>query len=140
MGVAQLNFTVSFTDLNCCKCGIGFAITTDAYHRLRKSHAFFYCPLCGQNQHFTGLSDEEKLRKELEAEKARKLDILAEANRLRECNGALNRSLTAQRSATKRIKNRVSHGVCPCCTRSFENLRRHMDTKHPDYMAEKVIA
>ena len=138
MGVAELNFKVSFSDTHCCKCDARFAITSSAYDKLRKTHASHWCPLCGQQQHFTSLSDEEKLRKELEAEKQRKLDILAEANRLRERNAALGRSLIAQRSATKRIKNRVAHGVCPCCTRSFTNLRRHMDTKHPGYTAETV--
>lgn len=140
MGAALLNFTISFSDTHCCKCQARFAIPTDAYDRLRKSHDAHWCPLCGQQQHFTGLSDEEKLRKELEAEKARKLEILGEANRLRESNAALGRSLKAQRSATKRIRNRVANGVCPCCTRSFENLRRHMETKHPDYTSEKVTA
>lgn len=28
--------------------------------------------------------------------------------------------------------DRVGKGVCPCCKRSFTNLRRHMTTKHPD--------
>jgi hypothetical protein len=25
--------------------------------------------------------------------------------------------------------------VCPCCNRSFQNLRRHMATKHPEFNA-----
>lgn len=24
-------------------------------------------------------------------------------------------------------------GVCPCCNRSFTNVRRHMTSQHPDY-------
>lgn len=48
---------------------------------------------------------------------------------------ALGRSLTAQRGATKRLSNRVKNGVCPCCTRSFHNLREHMKTQHPDFKA-----
>ena len=113
MGEAVLNFTISFKETHCCKCQARFAITSAAYASLRNSHAWHWCPLCGQQQHFTNLSIEEKLRNELEAEKARKLELLGEANRLREQNAALGRSLTAQRSATKRIKNRVGNGVCP---------------------------
>jgi hypothetical protein len=26
--------------------------------------------------------------------------------------------------------------VCPCCQRSFQNLSRHMKTKHPEYPGE----
>jgi hypothetical protein len=35
-----------------------------------------------------------------------------------------------------KIKNRVGHGVCPCCTRSFQNLARHMASEHPTFAAE----
>jgi hypothetical protein len=31
---------------------------------------------------------------------------------------------------------RIGNGVCPCCNRSFTNLRRHMTTKHPEYPKE----
>lgn len=31
-----------------------------------------------------------------------------------------------------RITKRINHGVCPCCNRTFENLARHMKSKHPN--------
>jgi DNA repair exonuclease SbcCD ATPase subunit len=43
------------------------------------------------------------------------------------------KSLIAQKGVTTRIKNRASNGVCPCCNRTFQNLARHMHTKHPDF-------
>jgi hypothetical protein len=33
----------------------------------------------------------------------------------------------------KRQLERVASGVCPCCNRSFVNLRRHMKTQHPEF-------
>jgi hypothetical protein len=30
-------------------------------------------------------------------------------------------------------KERVSAGVCPCCTRTFQNLAQHMANQHPDF-------
>ena len=33
----------------------------------------------------------------------------------------------------------MANGVCPCCNRSFENLRNHMHTQHPDYGQEKTL-
>ena len=32
----------------------------------------------------------------------------------------------------KQLK-RIHKGVCPCCNRSFTNLKRHMETKHPEH-------
>lgn len=43
-------------------------------------------------------------------------------------------------AATARIKKRTAAGVCPCCTRSFTNLRRHMASKHPDVVPLKTKA
>jgi hypothetical protein len=48
----------------------------------------------------------------------------------------LDKELVAQRGQTTKARNqleRVGNGVCPCCTRSFTNLRRHMATKHPGF-------
>jgi uncharacterized protein (UPF0212 family) len=48
--------------------------------------------------------------------------------------------LREERKATRTLKTqlkkvhvRVGHGVCPCCNRSFAQLRRHMAAKHPEY-------
>jgi len=54
-------------------------------------------------------------------------------NRQRERAERTERRLSAQKGVTTRIKNRVANGVCPCCKRSFTDLRRHMETKHPKY-------
>jgi hypothetical protein len=70
------------------------------------------------------LSDERKAR-ELAAEKQRKDAALARANAAEQAR------LKAERK-TKRIEKRIHAGVCPCCNRTFQNLARHMNTKHPD--------
>jgi hypothetical protein len=36
-----------------------------------------------------------------------------------------------------RIRNRIAAGVCPCCTRTFKNVARHIKDKHPTYVACK---
>ena len=43
-------------------------------------------------------------------------------------------SLVAMRGVNTKLKKRVAAGVCPCCQRSFINLRRHMTTQHADYV------
>ncbi|MFB3077027.1 MAG: hypothetical protein ACE1Y4_03380 [Lysobacterales bacterium] len=45
-------------------------------------------------------------------------------------------SRRAHKAAATRIKNRVARGVCPCCNRSFTNLHRHMESKHPNYLKD----
>jgi hypothetical protein len=45
------------------------------------------------------------------------------------------RRLSAQKGATTRAKKRHAAAVCPCCNRSFVQLRRHMENKHPGYVA-----
>ncbi len=32
-----------------------------------------------------------------------------------------------------RTRKRVGSGVCPCCSRTFQQLARHMKAKHPAY-------
>lgn len=135
MSATVLNFTVKFETEECLHCHAQFAVTAETRARFRDTHNSFWCPCCGKTMHYPGKNAEEKLREELEAERRRKANILAEANQLRERNAKLGRRLTAQRGATKRLSNRVKNGVCPCCTRSFTNLREHMKTKHPDYSA-----
>jgi hypothetical protein len=38
------------------------------------------------------------------------------------------------------MRKRIQSGVCPCCNRTFENLGRHMKSKHPafDYEPEPL--
>ena len=47
------------------------------------------------------------------------------------------RRLNAQRANVTKLKKRISAGVCPCCTRTFSNLSRHMATQHPDYTEQQ---
>lgn len=89
----------------------------------------FYCAY-GHGQHYIqGESDEQKLRRErdrLQQRLAEKDDTIA----------SLDRRRAAAVGQVTKIKNRVGHGVCPCCNRSFENVARHMMTKHPTFTAE----
>lgn len=124
-----MNLTVQFTTVSCCYdgCGITVAMPKDYYRRVCDSHNWWYC-LNGHRQHFTGTSDAEKLRR-AEAQLTAQQDQLAAAIRDAE----------SVRVALLRDRQRFANGVCPCCNRSFDNVRRHMETKHPDYDATKVV-
>jgi hypothetical protein len=109
----------------CCSCGVEFASPLLA--KRREDGKLFYCPN-GHQQHFTDTT-ELRLQRELENTK-RDLDWQRSQRETAE------KRLIAQRGQTTKAKNklkRVSNGVCPCCNRTFQNLMRHMDTKHPEF-------
>lgn len=85
-----------------------------------------------------GQTEEQKLRQERDRLKQQIAQRDDEINEQRQLRYATERRLSAQRGMVTRIKNRVGHGVCPCCSRSFENLQRHMKTKHADYATNGV--
>jgi len=50
---------------------------------------------------------------------------------------ASERSRASTRGHLTRLKKRVAKGVCPCCNRTFRDLARHMESKHPNYAGKK---
>lgn len=132
---AAIQLAVNFTTETCCNkdCGMPFAMPTDFY-RARSSSpgSAFFCPR-GHGQHYTGETEEAKLRRQLESERNNSAFW-------RERKDETERRLAAQRAQTtrakneaKRIKGRIAAGVCPCCNRTFKQLTAHMKAKHPDY-------
>jgi hypothetical protein len=125
----------------CChrSCGVLFAMTEEFVRERRKDHALWYCPN-GHSQRYSGQSTEEKLKAQLDEERrqrqmaeqrvARWQDEAREAEE--RAKHERNRANGYKGHAT-RITKRAKAGVCPCCNRSFENLRRHMATKHPQF-------
>ena len=116
--------------LSCFRCKCGFTLPDALYHSAKASEKIsFYCPY-GHEQHYPkGETEEDKLRRE------RDLLYQRVAQRDDEIKSLEARRRAAVGQVTK-IKNRVGHGVCPCCNRTFENLARHMSSKHPTFTAE----
>lgn len=111
--------------VTCCNCHVPFGMSIDHYNDRREDHQGFYCPN-GHRQHFTGPSEKEQLRRQLKWAEA-------DAVHQRDQREAAERSNRALKGVVTKTKRRVGKGVCPCCTRSFQNLADHMATKHPDY-------
>ena len=129
--------TTTFTDRQtfdvtvCASCGIQFAAPNVFLEKRREDGKTLYCP----NGHSLswGKTDIDRLREQLEREKARlesaRKALTVEVQEHQQTKHALR----GQKAANTRIKNRIAKGVCPCCNRHFENLRRHMTTQHPDF-------
>lgn len=122
--------------IHCASCGVLFGLTTDMLKRRRKDGENFYCPAGHTN--FYRDNENDLIRRErdrLKQEQARMQDEIDHQRRNRE---AAERQTAAARGQITKLKKRVSNGVCPCCTRSFANLQRHMATQHPAFEATEV--
>lgn len=108
----------------CCACGTAFMIPKRMKTALLNSKNTFYCPN-GHGQSYVGKTEAEKLKEKLDA---------LQKEKEQEHETLQNRWLDALNEKNKLEKkiNRIHKGVCPCCNRSFQNLKRHMGTKHPE--------
>jgi hypothetical protein len=108
-----------------CWCGIHHAIPEGLYDYQMRSHhdghdVCVYCPL-GHTHHPAGTPKyvaERQAREAAEARATSLADQLAAADR-----------------EAKRLARRARNGVCPCCHRSFANVKKHMDSQHPTYQS-----
>lgn len=132
MSDAQVRYvTQEFVYETCCNCHQSFYMVRSKYDACRTKGESFYCPN-GHSMHYT---DTEILRLKKELEQQKKRTEWAEQNRdsLRKDRDSIEKSRNALKGVITKTKNRIKNGVCPCCTRSFVNVRRHMATKHPEY-------
>lgn len=118
---------------DCITCGIRYTVPQSMWNKQRKSGGFHRCP----NGHSQGWSsdesEDERTRRERDQLKQRLAQKDDEIKRQREQREAAERRESAQKGQVTRLKNRAKAGVCPCCNRTFQNLARHMGTKHPTY-------
>lgn len=120
----------------CPVCGITYAGPGRFFDDKKSTKKSWYCPN-GHSLSFTK-SDAEVLQEKLASEKrnaefwrSRTKSAEADADHARaQANG--------YKGALTKVKKRVGNGVCPCCNRTFANLNRHMETKHPTF--KKPIA
>lgn len=126
-----------FIQMTCGRCQVIFYLPNDLYRSAcRDENISFYCPH-GHQRHFpSGETNEAKLRRERDRLKQEQAQLNDEIRRQRELRDAAERSAAAYKGQTTRLKNRVKAGLCPCCNRHFDNLQRHIATKHPDISIE----
>ena len=133
---------ILLSPVTCCQCGMVFGLSDMVEETLRNSHNSFCCP-AGHVQHFAGKSQLEKAKDQLEA-KERDLKYQRECTeRMRNKRDEADRKALAEKRVKMRYKNdrdriksRVGNGVCPCCNRTFQDLAKHMQGKHPEFRNE----
>ena len=118
----RINERVTLVTETCCDCGVVFAMSAEFREVRMDDHGWFYCP-AGHSQHYTGKSEAERRAEEAERELA---DARTRLFREQDAHQQTKRDLA-------NVRKRAAAAVCPCCNRSFVQLRRHLATKHPDY-------
>lgn len=131
LNTLKLTYSRTLYVQECCACSITFAVPEDFDQRRRNDGKTFYCP-AGHSQSYTK-SELDRVREKLAREQAARERAQAREIHEHDQRIAAERSASAYKGRVTRLKNRAAAGVCPCCNRSFENLRRHMSTKHPDF-------
>lgn len=137
----DIPYSTDLATLACGTCGIPFAIPASKLESLQADGDWFWCPN-GHKIHYSE-TEEQRLRKRLASEKAKreraerdrdsaKAQAVHEADQKR----AAQRQVTAYKGTVTKMKKRTANGVCPCCSRTFAQLARHMASQHPDYDKE----
>ena len=117
-----------------CWCGMALAIPSNLYRHAKDYGSTVYCPL-GHQFSWTE-TEADRLRKKLEATEAQRDRARQRERAERDLKEDTQRRLIAQKGATTKARKRHAAALCPCCNRSFVQLRRHMAAKHPDYQPE----
>jgi len=128
-----------FVMMTCGGCGVDHAMPEVLYDRhvaLGKDGPGWTCP--NKCSRIFRASEADELRRERDRLKQDAARLEDNAKRERELREAAERSASARKGVITRLKNRAAAGVCPCCNRSFQNLRNHMSAKHPGFVAEEV--
>jgi hypothetical protein len=107
-------------------CGLTFGMPEHFYDSTIEKGWGWSCPQ-GHRRVWLDKTTEQKLR-----------EAKARETHLQEQLGAAVQDAERLRVAIVKDRQRFANGVCPCCDRSFQNVRRHMTTQHPDYDITKV--
>lgn len=135
----MLMLTQTYTDklviIECgaAGCGCTFGMTQTMYNRRCEDHRPFWCPN-GHERYFSGKSEAEKLKEKLDLAEDRNRSLGSVIDRQRDTIKGRDYIIRAQKAAKTRIKNRIHNGVCPCCNRTLQNLARHMESQHPEFV------
>lgn len=133
-----MNYTIEtgLRAFTCDQCGATFGVPQAYYNGWadgRHGGKVVHCVCCGMRW-TCGQTEKQKLEKQLAAERAAHDQTRASRNEWIKMEHQRSGQLRATKGVVTRMKRRLSHGVCPCCTRTFQNLRAHMRHRHPDYV------
>lgn len=131
--MATLTETIELEVEDCRVCGVPHAIPKAMRTEKYNNGGAWYCPN-GHHIGWTAGNCKTGLQK-LREENAR---LSSKVHYQSEQLGAERKRTAAAKAEAEKERKRIANGVCRCCNRSFQNLRRHIATKHPEIVPEKL--
>lgn len=118
----------STLEVEICTCGVLFAAPRYMLETRREDGESFYCPN-GHSLSYDGAI--VRLKRDLKDAK----DRAARERALRDQTEASLRATKGVVTKQRKKLEKVVAGVCPVdgCKRHFRDVRRHIETKHPEY-------
>lgn len=133
--------TIKMKFSECCYdgCHTPIGMEESLYDAYLNHHDWFYCPR-GHRQCFSGESDVEKLKRTI-AERDKAITNLTKREEwARQGRDLALHDAKVQRSHAKaavtisrKLRQRIKAGTCPCCDEKFDNVEQHMKKEHPRY-------
>jgi hypothetical protein len=125
-------------DKHCPTCFIHYAAPRALFDKRNDEGGNWHCPnghtiVFRQTALAKAQAEAEALRHERDQLKQNEAWFVERLDTERKEKRALKGQLT-------KVHKRVGNGVCPCCNRSFADLKRHMASKHAGFKAEAVAA
>lgn len=120
---------INYARICCYKCAVLFLLPEKLNRTaLQKGpdHTF-WCPNGHAQAYTESATDKLRLERDRAVQEQARLEL--------EKREAEAKAAKAER-ALQRHKKRSAAGTCPCCSRTFSQLARHMKTRHPDFVAE----
>lgn len=133
MTVTAISVDVTLATINCGGCGGTYAINERYRKKKQQEGGSWTCPYCKVGWGYSNNSDNARLKAELERERRRREWAESRAKEEEAAAEHERRRANGYKGQLTKTKKRAAAGVCPCCTRHFTNLQRHMASKHPEY-------
>lgn len=134
----MFQYTADLSVCECANCHMDFAITKKFMEDRRNDHKTFYCP-SGHPNVFREESELERTRRERDQAIQRAAYKDDEIRRERERKEHAQNTSRTYKGHLTRTRRRISAGVCPCCNRTFQNLARHMESKHQAFAKKEAV-
>ena len=133
-----------FRLMECGTCGVWFAMPETKYDHCYREGGFWCCPNGHSRGWKEGADKEETAQLRRERDNLKQQIARAE-DEARVAWATANEQRQQRQAAEGKLREhqkRAGAGVCPCCNRTFSQLARHMQTKHPDvpYVPAKKAA
>lgn len=139
MGAYPSSASVQMSFVTCYKCGMVFGMPDSVYNKRLHDHAGFFCP-AGHEQFFLAKSKEDQLKDQvaqLERDKqnlVKRREWAEQETKKATYDAKVARShAKAAVTISRKLRQRLKTGTCPCCEKKFADLEAHMKSEHPRY-------